>query len=68
MFTDDVLQSFNELDYVIYNTVLRTGDKLERMQVRDLADAAHVSPASIVNVKKIRLRKWSAIGKVALIL
>lgn len=52
MFTDDVLQSFNELDYVIYNTVLRTGNKLAHMQVRDLADAAHVSPASVVRFCK----------------
>ena len=52
MFTDDVLQNFNELDYVIYNTVLRAGGKLARMQVRDLADTAHVSPESVVRFCK----------------
>ena len=52
MFTEEMLGSFNELDYAIYNAVLRSGASLAGMQVKDLADAAHVSTASVVRFCK----------------
>lgn len=52
MFSENILNGFNELDYAIYNAVLRSGVNLARMQVKDLADAAHVSTASVVRFCK----------------
>ena len=52
MFDEKMLSGFNELDYAIYNTVLRSGSKLSAMQVKDLANAAHVSTASVVRFCK----------------
>lgn len=52
MFTKEMLGSFNELDYAIYNAVLRSSVRLAGMQVKDLADAAHVSTASVVRFCK----------------
>lgn len=60
MFTEEVLSTFNELDYTIYNAVLRSGAKLAQMQVRDLADAAHVSTASVMRFcKKLGCKGYS---------
>lgn len=52
MFTQEVISCFNELDYSIYNTVLRCGTGLGSMQIKELADAAHVSTASVVRFCK----------------
>ena len=52
MFTKQVLDTFNELDYAIYNTVIRNGLRVARLQIKQLADEAHVSTASIVRFCK----------------
>lgn len=52
MFTKQVLDSFNELDFAIYNTVIRNGLRTTRLPIKQLADEAHVSTASVVRFCK----------------
>lgn len=52
MFAKQVLDTFNELDYSIYNTVIRNGLRVSRLQIKQLADEAHVSTASVVRFCK----------------
>lgn len=52
MFTESMLNSFNDLDYAIYNTVIRNSNRISKLQVKDLADAAHVSTASVIRFCK----------------
>lgn len=52
MFTKQILESFNELDYSIYNTVIRNGLRIVHMQIRELAAEAHVSTTSVVRFCK----------------
>lgn len=60
MFKQEILNSFNELDYSIYNAVLRYGTRIASIQVKELADTAHVSTASVVRFcKKIGCNGYS---------
>lgn len=52
MFNKQVLDSFNELDFAIYNTVVRNGLRATRLPIKQLADEAHVSTASVVRFCK----------------
>ncbi|GAA3331490.1 hypothetical protein GCM10020331_088280 [Ectobacillus funiculus] len=47
MFPSEILATFNELEYSLYNYVIANGDKVIYMRIRDLADQAHVSTSTI---------------------
>jgi DNA-binding MurR/RpiR family transcriptional regulator len=48
MFTPKQLSSFSELDYEIYNYVIKNADKVIFMRIRELAQATHVSTTTIL--------------------
>ncbi|WP_155287632.1 MurR/RpiR family transcriptional regulator [Lacticaseibacillus zhaodongensis] len=48
MFPYDKLQTLNELETVIYNYINRHQEEVERMPIRALAKAAHVSTTTII--------------------
>lgn len=48
VFTNEVIQSFNELESSIYNYVCQNGEKVAYMRIRELADETHVSTATIL--------------------
>jgi len=48
MFPSEILATFNELEYSLYNYVIANGDKVIYMRIRDLADQAHVSTSTIL--------------------
>lgn len=47
LFTTHQMQEFSDLDYSIYNFVIANPEKIAYMTIRELADEAHVSTASI---------------------
>ena len=47
LFTKEQIQEFSELDYSIFNFVINNAQKLPYMTIRELAQEAHVSTASI---------------------
>jgi DNA-binding MurR/RpiR family transcriptional regulator len=48
MFPSEILETFNELEYTLYNYVITNGDKVIYMRIRDLANEAHVSTSTIL--------------------
>lgn len=52
MFNFESIKSFTETDRVIYDYIMQHKAKIYYMRVRDLAEAAHVSPASVVRLMK----------------
>lgn len=52
MFTHEMITSFNELELSIYNCVILNKDRIYRMKIKELAEAAHVSTASVLRFCK----------------
>lgn len=52
MFTHDVVSSFNELELSIYNCIIKNKTRISHMKIKDLADEAHVSTATILRFCK----------------
>ncbi|MCP8967753.1 MurR/RpiR family transcriptional regulator [Ectobacillus ponti] len=52
MFSRDIIASFNELETSIYSYICQNGDKVAYMRIRELADATHVSTATILRFCK----------------
>ena len=43
LFSNQVLSQFGELDYEVYNFILKNSDKIPYMTIREVAKEAHVS-------------------------
>jgi DNA-binding MurR/RpiR family transcriptional regulator len=52
MFTPEQIARFSELDYIIYNYVTRHANEAVYMRIRELAEAVHVSPPTILRFCK----------------
>ena len=52
MFNLDTIHSFTETERVLYDYIMQHKDTVYYMRVRDLAEAAHVSPASVIRLMK----------------
>ena len=52
MFNFEAIKSFTETDRVIYDYIMQHKEEIYYMRIRDLAEAAHVSPASVVRLLK----------------
>jgi len=52
MFTEREIMSFNELEFEIYNFVLKNSEKIPYMTIRELAHESHVSTTTILNFCK----------------
>ena len=48
MFTYEVLQSYNELEMLVYNYVIEHKNEVKFMTIRELAEAVHVSTSTII--------------------
>lgn len=48
MFTHEMLSDFSELELSIYNCILRNRENIGRMKIKELADEAHVSTATVL--------------------
>ncbi|WP_078544570.1 MurR/RpiR family transcriptional regulator [Litchfieldia alkalitelluris] len=48
MFPSEVIATFNELEYSLYNYVIKNGEKVVYMRIRDLANETHVSTSTIL--------------------
>ncbi|KAB7668848.1 MurR/RpiR family transcriptional regulator [Bacillus sp. B1-b2] len=48
MFTNEMIQSFNDLEMLLYNYITKNMDKVIYMRIRELSDATHVSTSSIL--------------------
>jgi DNA-binding MurR/RpiR family transcriptional regulator len=48
MFRSEVLATFNDLEYSLYDYVIKNGEKVIYMRIRDLADETHVSTSTIL--------------------
>jgi DNA-binding MurR/RpiR family transcriptional regulator len=48
MFPSDIITTFNELEYSLYNYVIINGEKVIYMRIRDLANETHVSTSTIL--------------------
>jgi len=52
VFNLDTIHSFTETERVLYDYIMQHKDTVYYMRVRDLAEAAHVSPASVIRLMK----------------
>lgn len=48
MFNHDLLSNFNELELSIYNCITKNKERIAHMKIKELADEAHVSTATIL--------------------
>ncbi|WP_066497893.1 MurR/RpiR family transcriptional regulator [Abyssisolibacter fermentans] len=47
LFSKQALSQFSELDYEIYNFILKNSEKIAYMTIREMANEAHVSTTTI---------------------
>lgn len=60
MFTHELLNSFNELELSIYNCIVKNKSQIAHMKIKDLAEDAHVSTASVLRFcKKMNCEGYS---------
>ena len=52
MFTPKLLADFNELEFSIYNCITRNKERVPHMKIKELADEAHVSTATVLRFCK----------------
>lgn len=52
MFTPQLLADFNELEFSIYNCIIRNKERVPHMKIKELADEAHVSTATVLRFCK----------------
>lgn len=52
MFTPKLLAGFNELELSIYNCITRNKERIPHMKIKELADEAHVSTATVLRFCK----------------
>lgn len=52
MFGYEVLQSYNELEMLVYNYVMEHKEEVKYMTIRELAEAVHVSTSTIIRFCK----------------
>ena len=52
IFTHEIVSSFNELEMSIYNYIIKNKTRISHMKIKDLADEAHVSTATILRFCK----------------
>ena len=55
MFSYEVLQSFNNLEMLVYNYVMEHRHEVQYMTIRELAEAVHVSTSTVVRFMIIPL-------------
>lgn len=48
MFINEVIATFNELEMLLYNYIMKNKEKVVYMRIRDLADETHVSTSTIM--------------------
>lgn len=52
MFSYEIIQSYNDLEILVYHYVMEHKDEVRYMTIRELADAVHVSTSTIVRFCK----------------
>lgn len=52
MFSYEVLQSFNDLEMLVYNYVMEHKEEVKYMTIRELAEAVHISTSTIIRFCK----------------
>jgi len=52
MFTHKAISALNELELTVYNYIVKNGDKVMYMTIRELADAAGVSTTTVLRFCK----------------
>lgn len=52
MFSYEILQSYNELEMLVYNYVMEHKEEAQYMTIRELAEAVHVSTSTIIRFCK----------------
>ncbi|MDN5681930.1 MAG: transcriptional regulator, partial [Ewingella sp.] len=52
MFTYKEISTLNELELMVYNTIIKNTDKVMYMTIRELADAAGVSTTTVLRFCK----------------
>ena len=57
MFGYEVLQSYNELEMLVYNYIMAHKEEVKYMTIRELSDAVHVSTSTISLVFEGRVQK-----------
>ncbi len=60
LFSSQVLSQFHELDYEIYNFILKNSEKIPYMTIREIAKEAHVSTTTITRFcRKVKCSGFS---------
>lgn len=52
MFSYEILQSYNDLEMLVYNYIMEHREEVRYMTIRELADAVHVSTSTIIRFCK----------------
>ncbi len=48
MFTKEMMEGFTELDFAVYESIVKNRERISRMTIKELADTAHVSTATVL--------------------
>lgn len=48
MFTKEMMEGFTELDFAVYGCIMKNKERVSKMTIKELADAAHVSTATVL--------------------
>ncbi len=60
MFSYEVLQSFNDLEMLVYNYMMQNKSEVQYMTIRELSEKVHVSTTTIMRFcKKLGCEGWS---------
>lgn len=52
MFSYEMIKSFNEMEMLVYDYIVKNKSKIKYMTVRELADEVHVSTATVMRFCK----------------
>lgn len=52
MFTKEIMEAFSELDLAVYDCIVKNRERVGKMTIKELADMAHVSTATVLRFCK----------------
>ena len=52
MFTKEMMEGFTELDFAVYDCIVKNKEQVGKMTIKELADTAHVSTATVLRFCK----------------
>lgn len=52
MFTKEIMDTFSELDFAVYDCIINNRERVSSMTIKELGNLAHVSTATVLRFAK----------------